>query len=92
MLKVSCEQKLNLKVKAKGACEEKLDSEISTGAEKNNLSKDNNEKSESESNEDLDKKCQPLCPRYEAIHKLRHLILQVRQPVLAKHSHSQIWS
>ena len=50
----------------KGACEDKPDSEISTGAEKNNLSKDNNEKSESETNEDLDKKCQPLCPRYEA--------------------------
>ena len=70
MLKVSCEQKLNLKVKAKGACKEKLDSEISTGAEKNNLSKDNNEKSESETNEDLDKKCQPLCPRYEALSQI----------------------
>jgi len=63
MLKVSCEQKLSLTA-TKGACEEKLDSEISTGAEENNLSKDNNEKSESETNEDLDKKCQPLCPRH----------------------------
>ena len=40
-----------------------------------NSSNDNNEKSESETNEDLDKKCQPVCPRYEewAIHKLFYL-------------------
>merc|ERR1711935_89307 len=61
MLKVACEQKLNLKVKARGACEE---DEKTISTEEKNLSNDDNEKSESETNEDLDKKCQPVCPRH----------------------------
>ena len=54
MLKVSCEEKLNLKVKSKGECESQK------------VNDDNQNETSDQINEELDKKCLRPCPKIMA--------------------------